>query len=105
MLNKFMHQLRKAAAAIVAEWSEQKDGAGAYGPADVTRNLSPENVKNLPAGSDHYRAYVGPPDRFDFMSATQFSLLFANGLRERHCVLDFWVRIAAPRPIVDTLSL
>lgn len=43
----------------------------------------------LDAGTSPYRAYVGPPNRFDFMSATQFSLLFANGLRDHHRVLDF----------------
>lgn len=53
------------------------------------RELSIDEARLLPGGADHYRAYVGPPDRFDFMSATQFSLLFANGLREHHRVLDF----------------
>lgn len=53
------------------------------------RDLSIDEARSLPGGADHYRAYVGPPDRFDFMSATQFSLLFANGLREHHRVLDF----------------
>ena len=53
------------------------------------RDLSIDEARSLPGGADHYRAYVGPPDRFDFMSATQFSLLFANGLREQHRVLDF----------------
>jgi SAM-dependent methyltransferase len=53
------------------------------------RDLSIDEARSLPAGAHHYRAYVGPPDRFDFMSATQFSLLFANGLREHHRVLDF----------------
>jgi hypothetical protein len=56
---------------------------------DPTRNLTPDEAASLPAGAAHYRAYVGPPDRFDFMSATQFSLLFALGLREVHRVLDF----------------
>ena len=46
-------------------------------------------VRALPAGSNHYRAYVGPADRFDFMSASQFALLFQLGLREKHRVLDF----------------
>jgi SAM-dependent methyltransferase len=54
-----------------------------------TRLLSPDEAKSLPPGGDHYRAYVGPADRYDFMGATQFSLLFANGLREHHRVLDF----------------
>jgi SAM-dependent methyltransferase len=53
------------------------------------RDLSIDEARSLPGGADHYRAYVGPPDRFDFMSGTQFSLLFANGLREHHRVLDF----------------
>jgi SAM-dependent methyltransferase len=54
-----------------------------------SRDLSIDEARSLPGGADHYRAYVGPPDRFDFMSGTQFSLLFANGLREHHRVLDF----------------
>jgi len=48
-----------------------------------------ESAKQLPAGANHYRAYVGPPDRFDFMSGTQFCLLFSLGLRDHHRVLDF----------------
>ena len=43
----------------------------------------------LPPGADHYRAYVGPPERYDFMSASQFALLFHLGLRDYHSVLDF----------------
>jgi SAM-dependent methyltransferase len=58
-------------------------------PSRTLRNLSIDDARSLPGGSEHYRAYVGPPDRFDFMSGTQFSLLFANGLREHHRVLDF----------------
>src|SRR6266404_861467 len=58
-------------------------------PASNTLNLDVEAALLLPAGADHYRAFVGPPDRYDFMSATQFSLLFALGLRDRHRVLDF----------------
>lgn len=59
------------------------------GSISVASVLPATDPKSLPAGAKHYRAYVGPPDRFDFMSATQFSLLFANGLREHHQVLDF----------------
>ncbi|MBL4595693.1 MAG: class I SAM-dependent methyltransferase [Robiginitomaculum sp.] len=54
-----------------------------------TRELDVNDAATLSAGADHYRAYVGPPDRFDFMSATQFALLFQMGLRENHRVLDF----------------
>ena len=59
------------------------------GPDPETRTLTIAQAGDLPAGADHYRAYVGPPDRYDFMSASQFSLLFAFGLREQHKVLDF----------------
>jgi SAM-dependent methyltransferase len=54
-----------------------------------TRNLDLADAAALPPGADHYRAYVGPPDRYDFISATQFALLFHLGVRENHCVLDF----------------
>lgn len=53
------------------------------------RNLSIDEAARLQAGAHHYRAYVGPPNRYDYISATQFSLLFANGLRDHHRVLDF----------------
>lgn len=46
-------------------------------------------TEDLKAGANHYRAYVGPPERFDFMGATQFSLLFHMGIRDHHKVLDF----------------
>lgn len=34
-------------------------------------------------------AYVGPPDEYDLMGATQFRLLCALGLRAHHRLLDF----------------
>lgn len=43
---------------------------------------------DLQPGDHHYRAFVGPPDRFDLMGAIQFTLLAALGLREDHYVLD-----------------
>lgn len=55
---------------------------------DDTRALSPEAAKKLPPGAPHYRAFVGPAERYDFMSATQFALLFAMGLKESDDVLD-----------------
>ena len=58
-------------------------------PNSPDRHLDEESAKQLRAGSNHYRAYVGPPDRFDFMGATQFSLMFHLGLRDHHKVLDF----------------
>jgi len=53
------------------------------------RSLDVSAARALAAGDAHYRAFVGPPDRFDFMSASQFALLFALGLRDHHAVLDF----------------
>jgi SAM-dependent methyltransferase len=53
------------------------------------RTIPRPDAKNLPAGAAHYSAYVGPPDQFDFMGATQFRLLTTLGLRETHKVLDF----------------
>ena len=47
-----------------------------------------EAASTLPPGAAHYRAYVGPPDRYDFISASQFALLFACGMRDRDRVLD-----------------
>jgi len=41
------------------------------------------------AGERHYRAWVGPPKRYDIAGAQQFSLLTnCLGLREGHTVLD-----------------
>lgn len=44
--------------------------------------------KDLPTGSHHYRAFVGPPDKYDLVSAMQFNLLTYLGLREYHSLLD-----------------
>jgi hypothetical protein len=54
-----------------------------------TRRLSRAEAKRLKVGADNYTAYVGPPDRFDVMAASQFRLLTTLGLREHHTVLDF----------------
>jgi cyclopropane fatty-acyl-phospholipid synthase-like methyltransferase len=49
-----------------------------------------QDAKTLQAGSaEHYSAYVGPPDQYDFMGATQFRLACALGLREDQYLLDF----------------
>ena len=53
------------------------------------RDLSESQAKALQPASEHYTAYVGPPDQYDFMGGTQFALLFLLGLREHHKVLDF----------------
>ena len=43
---------------------------------------------DLKPGDDHYRAYVGPPQDFDLVSAMVFNLLTSLGLRQHHRVLD-----------------
>src|SRR5581483_9942228 len=53
------------------------------------RSLSLEDARTLPPGANHYTAFVGPPDRYDFMGASQFGLLFTMGLRDYHTLLDF----------------
>lgn len=45
--------------------------------------------EGLRPGDPHYTAYVGPPEQYDFMGATQFRLLCTLGLRAGHRVLDF----------------
>lgn len=42
----------------------------------------------LKAGDEHYRAYVGPPQDYDLISAMVFNLLTCIGLRQHHRVLD-----------------
>jgi cyclopropane fatty-acyl-phospholipid synthase-like methyltransferase len=44
--------------------------------------------RDLPIGSRHYRAYVGPPEKYDLVAAMQFNLLTHLGLREFHYLLD-----------------
>lgn len=43
---------------------------------------------DLPAGSDHYRAFVGPPMLYDRIGALQFNLLNDLGLREYNSILE-----------------
>lgn len=43
---------------------------------------------DLPIGSRHHRAFVGPPDKYDIVAAMQFNLLTTAGLREHHTLLD-----------------
>lgn len=45
-------------------------------------------AQGLRAGAAHYRAFVGPPETYDAVSANQFTLLTLLGLREHHAVLD-----------------
>ena len=47
-----------------------------------------DEARRAPAGTGGHRSYVGPPDQYDFMGATQFRLLTALGLCEDHRLLD-----------------
>jgi cyclopropane fatty-acyl-phospholipid synthase-like methyltransferase len=42
----------------------------------------------LRPGDEHYRAYIGPPEDYDLVSAMVFNLLTSIGLRQHHKVLD-----------------
>jgi ubiquinone/menaquinone biosynthesis C-methylase UbiE len=46
------------------------------------------DTNNLNPGDNHYRAYIGIAEQYDFMGATQFNLCFSLGLREKHKLLD-----------------
>ena len=46
-------------------------------------------AENLPPGAEHYRAYVGPPQRYGLLGLSQMALLFHLGLKETDKVLDF----------------
>jgi hypothetical protein len=57
-------------------------GSAERGPLDA------ELGYGLEAGSRHYRAFVGPPEKYDLVAAMQFNLLTALGLREHHYLCD-----------------
>jgi SAM-dependent methyltransferase len=69
------------------------------------RDLSDEESKSLKPADGHYRAYVGPPERYDFMGGSQFALMFLLGLREHHRLLDFGCgSLRAGRLLISYLS-
>lgn len=74
---------------------------------DGVRAWSPAEAAALGPGARHYRAFVGPPERYDLIGASQFALLFLLGLREHHRVLDFgcgslrFGRLAVPYLLAD----
>jgi cyclopropane fatty-acyl-phospholipid synthase-like methyltransferase len=45
-------------------------------------------LEKLKAGDNHYKAYVGPPLKYDLVGAMQFNLLTSFGLRDFHKLLD-----------------
>lgn len=54
----------------------------------TSKSQSDNTGKGLPAGSHHYRAFVGSPKTYDLQSAIQFNLLTFLGLRQDHFLLD-----------------
>tara|TARA_B100001115_G_scaffold183781_1_gene183760 strand:- start:7222 stop:7983 length:762 start_codon:yes stop_codon:yes gene_type:complete len=46
------------------------------------------DLKNLQAGDEHYKAFVGPPLKYDLLGALQFTLITAAGLRADHTLCD-----------------
>ena len=52
--------------------------------------MSEEDILGLSKhiGDRHYRAYIGPPDEYDLVSAMSFNLLTVCGLRQNHKLLD-----------------
>jgi hypothetical protein len=53
-------------------------------PKSTSRRLLP----GMRAGDRHYRAYVGPPEKYDLVAANQFNLLTSLGLRDYHYLCD-----------------
>jgi hypothetical protein len=55
----------------------------------MTSKPDAEQSLKIPSpGSRHYRAFVGPAEKYDLASAMQFNLLTFLGLREFHSLLD-----------------
>jgi hypothetical protein len=59
---------------------------------EFKKHLTPDEQINLgvdlSAGSDHYRAYVGPPFNYDINGGLQFQFMLDLGLREYHRFLE-----------------
>lgn len=47
-----------------------------------------QSLEDLKAGDQHYKAYVGPPLKYDLVGAMQFNLLTSLGLRDSNSLLD-----------------
>jgi SAM-dependent methyltransferase len=46
------------------------------------------DLAKMQAGDQHYKAFVGPPLKYDLLGALQFTLLSAAGLRANHNLCD-----------------
>lgn len=51
-------------------------------------SLKMSDLSKLQAGDQHYKAFVGPPLKYDMLGALQFSLLTSAGLRAHHRLCD-----------------
>ncbi|MEL6741142.1 MAG: class I SAM-dependent methyltransferase [Planctomycetota bacterium] len=71
-----MQKMRERLAAFIAPDPPE--------PPDPVEDLG----RGLKPGSEHYRAFVGPPEDYDLLAGIQAGLLFACGLREDHRVAD-----------------
>jgi SAM-dependent methyltransferase len=69
--------------------SQPGPGIFPNGQQNATNKSSSKDISQLKPGDHHYMAYVGPPEQYDFMGATQFRLLTTLGLRADHSLLDF----------------
>jgi SAM-dependent methyltransferase len=60
--------------------------------AEIEQHVTPDERAalglDLPAGAGHYRAWVGPPSKYDVLGALQFQALTDLGLREYHRVCE-----------------
>lgn len=82
--NQQLEQLRKQLSA-----GDQKgSGAGPQAEPGPAKEESQRYGEGLKAGDRHYRAWVGPPQRYDLVTAIQVQLLLAAGLRETHKLVD-----------------
>lgn len=60
--------------------AEKSNSVGEYGERSVPGSRNPE--------SRHFRSWVAPPNFYDRLGASQFTLLTLLGLREQHKMLD-----------------
>ena len=89
MLKMFFNRKKEKTNKVSLALHETVSGEMVVSPSMAERELSTQTSLDLRPGAGHYRAYVGPPRRYDYMGATQFALLFHMGLRDHHRVLDF----------------
>lgn len=59
----------------------------AMGPAGPVPRATTDPIATPPA-HETFRAWIGPPERYDQIAAAQFALLTQLGLRETHSLLD-----------------